>query len=144
MALYADKMFLIQTTPGCCGKGVFLLDLKAFSSQFLSLQFSNAVRTITRLESELLLIGTESGQVHAYEFDQGRLDFRSSLDLRLATGHTGSEDIEIRALWVDDHDELVFAASSWGNDQSRRPELPSLFVLEMLHTPSAPSNLTVT
>jgi hypothetical protein len=47
-------------------------------------------------------------------------------------GHTGIEDIEIRALWKDNVDDLVFAGSSWGNDQSRGPTLPSFFVLELV------------
>ena len=53
------------------------------------------------------------------------------LDLRALTGHTGSEDIEIRSLWADGFDDLVFAASSWGNDASRGPTLPAFFVLRL-------------
>jgi len=42
----------------------------------------------------------------------------------------GIEDIEIRALWTDNVDNLVFAGSTWGNDQSRSPSLPAFFVLD--------------
>lgn len=61
--------------------------------------------------------------------------FHSSVDLRAITGHTGSEDIEIRALWSDAYDNLVFAGSSWGNDQSRGTNLPAFFILELNTSP---------
>ena len=56
----------------------------------------------------------------------------SSADLRQLTGHTGIEDIEIRALWKDNLDNLIFAGSSWGNGGFRGPSLPSFFVLELV------------
>jgi hypothetical protein len=70
----------------------------------------------------------------------------ASLNLRQVTGHTGIEDIEIRALWADHLDTLIFAGSSWGNDQSRGPLLPSFFVLETVSSASlsksSPANQT--
>jgi hypothetical protein len=52
-----------------------------------------------------------------------------SVDLRTLPGHIGSEDIEIRSLWGDGIDDLVFAGSSWVSDTSRGPGLLSFFVL---------------
>ena len=56
------------------------------------------------------------GQVDVFDLRQNPSPLVSSADLRQLTGHTGSEDIEIRALWADDLDNLIFAGSSWGND----------------------------
>jgi hypothetical protein len=37
----------------------------------------------------------------------------------------------VRALWFDEVDGLLFAGSSWGNEQSRSPTLPAFFVLQL-------------
>lgn len=55
-------------------------------------------------------------------------------DLPQLTGHTEPADIEIRSLWVDDHDDLVFAGSSWA---PQRLDVPAFFVLELTHPQAA-------
>jgi hypothetical protein len=79
-----------------------------------------------------LIAGNESGHVDVFDLGQNPSPLVSSADLPQLTGHTNSEDVEIRALWTDHHDNLIFAGSSWGNDRTRGPSLPSFFVLELL------------
>jgi hypothetical protein len=70
----------------------------------------------------------ETGSVDYFDQDNHLI---KQVDLRLLTGHTGGDDIEIRSIWADGLDDLVFAASSWGNDDTRAPTLPSFFVLRL-------------
>ena len=127
--LYVSGNILAQTVPGCCGPGIFLyhpttLQLK----QFIPRLYTN---TVTR-RKQWLIAGNEGGQVDIFDLSRRPSPLMTSLDLRTLTGHTGSEDIEIRSLWTDSVDNLVFAGSSWGNDYSRHSSLPSFFVLELL------------
>ena len=79
----------------------------------------------------LLAAGSEAGGVNLYAFNKNGYELVNSVDLPALTGFSGPEDIEIRAMWADGLDSLVFAGSSWGNDRSRGPQLPSFFVLEI-------------
>jgi hypothetical protein len=129
VTLYVDQKTLIQTIAGCCGPGIFIYDLQTFNlDQFIPRPFTNTVVRSDRW----LIAGNEGGQVDVFDLRQNPSPLLSSIDLRQLTGHTGSEDIEIRALWKDNLDNLIFAGSSWGNDQSRGPSLPSFFVLELV------------
>ena len=129
VALYADRDILVQTTPGCCGLGIFIYDPDTLTlDQVIGRHFTN---TVTRSDS-WLIAGNEGGQVDVFDLAQNPSPLISTVDLRLLTGHTGIEDIEIRALWKDNVDNLIFAGSSWGNDQSRGPTLPAFFVLELI------------
>lgn len=130
--LYVGGGILAQTVPGCCGPGIFLYNPTTLQlNQFIPRLYTN---TVTRY-GQWLIAGNERGQVDAFDLTRTPSPFVASLDLRILTGHTGSEDIEIRALWTDRVDNLIFAGSSWGNDQSRHPSLPSFFVLELVQTP---------
>lgn len=134
VALFGDQTRLYQTVPGCCGLGIFVYNKDTLTlDQFIPRAATNTVAAANQLETDLLIGGTEWGSVDL--FDLSRIEIYapllSSVDLRTATGHTGPEDIEIRALWADGLDDLVFAASSWGNDSSRSPDLPSFFVLQI-------------
>jgi len=127
--LYVDERILVQTTPGCCGPGIFIYDPVTFHlDQIIARQFTN---TVTR-SGPWLIAGSEAGKVDVFDLRQNPSPLLSSIDLRQLTGHTGFEDIEIRALWKDDLDNLIFAGSSWGNAASRTPSLPSFFVLELV------------
>jgi hypothetical protein len=127
--LYVDEKILVQTIAGCCGSGIFIYDLKTFMfDQRIVRLFTN---TVAR-SGPWLIAGNENGRVDLFDLRQNPSPLISSVDLRQLTGHTGREDIEIRALWIDKLDNLIFAGSSWGNDQSRGPTLPSFFVLELL------------
>jgi hypothetical protein len=127
--LYVDRKILVQTTGGCCGAGIWIDDPETFTlQQFIGRQFTN---TVVR-RGRWLVAGNEGGQVDVFDLSQNPSLLVSSADLRQLTGHTNPEDVEIRALWTDRHDNLIFAGSSWGNEQSRGPFLPSLFVLELL------------
>lgn len=61
----------------------------------------------------------------------------AELDLRGATGHTGFEDIEIRALWAEDtgNGVRIYAGSDWGDpsvhDPAYQAQLPTFFVLDL-------------
>jgi len=129
--LYVSGAMLAQTVPGCCGSGIFLYDAGSLQlQQFIPRRFTN---TVTR-SGRWLIAGNEGGQVDVFDLSRTPSPLVSTIDLRAVTGHTGSEDIEIRALWTDSRDNLIFAGSSWGNEQSRRSSLPSFFVLELAPT----------
>lgn len=124
-ALYANSTTLLQSIMGCCGPGLVQTKAGNLASQS---QIPRPYTNTAIIQNNWLVAGSEAGKVDLFD---GKRNLTASLDLRALTGHTGSEDIEIRALWSDSTDNLVFAASSWGNDQSRSAALPSLFVLEL-------------
>lgn len=130
--LYVDASVLVQTIAGCCGPGIFIYDPDSLLlDQFIRRSFTN---TVFRRE-ELLIAGNEVGNVDLFDLGENPSPLLATLSLRQLTGHTGVEDIEIRGLWADGFDHLIFAASSWGNDVSRGPLLPSFFVLETTGAP---------
>lgn len=123
--------FVFRTTPGCCGAGIDVYDARSLSwLQFINRPANTAAATRRRGVS-LMVSGSESGSVDLFGLTSRGFELTHSVDLRSTTGFTGSEDIEIRSLWVDGLDNLVFAGSSWGNDASRSPDLPSFFILEL-------------
>ena len=124
VALTVIDNTLYRTEPGCCAVSYTQTQLKSWASTTISSYYTNVIAQ----KSDTLITGTESGRVIAYK---GSSIPVSNISLREMTGHTGSEDIEIRALYADSIDGYIFAASSWGNDTSRTPELPSLFILEL-------------
>ena len=127
--LYVDTQILGQTIPGCCGSGIFVSDAQTFQlHQVIPRFYTN---TIVR-RGQWLIAGNEGGQIDVFDLEQNPAPLVSSAHLRYLTGHTGGEDIEIRSLWTDRLDNLIFAASSWGNQQSRTPSLPSFFVLALM------------
>ncbi len=120
-SLYSDGHSLMQTIAGCCGFGITLWKAPDFTkSEFIDAGFANVVT----VSGNGLLVGTEAGSIDY--FRENRLV--DGLDLRAATGHTAVEDVEIRSIWADGLDDLIFAGSSWGNEASRGPLLPSFFV----------------
>jgi Big-like domain-containing protein len=124
--LHSDGQSLIQTIAGCCGAGITIVKGPEFTeSEFIGARFTNVVAKA----GTGLLGGSEAGWVDYFE--QNQLVITQQLDLRILTGHTGGEDIEIRSMWADGLDDLVFAGSSWGNDTSRSLSLPAFFVLSL-------------
>lgn len=126
-SIYADGQLLALNAGSCCGLSIFLHDARTLTS--LSSISTNANATVRR--RDLLVVGGEEGFVKVFDFTQQSPPQVAVADLRTLTGHTGSEDIEIRALWMDRRDNLIFAGSSWGNDLTRGPDLPSFFVLDL-------------
>jgi Calx-beta domain-containing protein len=127
-ALYADREILGQMRPGCCGLGVSLFDPETLAfDQRLASRNSNALAR----QGRWLIVGTEFGTVEVWDIGRRPAPVVARLNLRTVTGHTGVEDIEVRALWFDEVDGLLFAGSSWGNDQSRSSALPAFFVLQL-------------
>jgi hypothetical protein len=127
VSLRADESYMYQTMPGCCGLNVLIYNQNSLTSA--GSIFRNFVDDVMRRD-RWLFGGTEAGEVLAWDMQQLPLPTTvGEVNLRTLTGHTGREDIEIRAIWADEHDDLVFAASSWGNDLSRGPDLPSFFIL---------------
>jgi hypothetical protein len=125
-ALFTFPGTLALAVPGCCGAGVSLFDAAALTpSGALPITWANAVAKAP----SGYVVGTEGGQV--VYVDGAQPDMEQVVDLRTLTGHTGSEDIEIRNLWIDGFDDLVLAGSSWGNASSKSPTLPAFFVLEL-------------
>ena len=130
--LYADNTSVIGTVPGCCGSGIGVYDPNSLAlSQYIWRTWTNTVAT----RSNLMIAGSEAGYVDIFDLAANPSPMLATLDLRQITGHTLPDDIEIRALWADGLDNLIFAGSSWGNDQTRTPSLPSFFVLESAPTP---------
>jgi hypothetical protein len=131
---WQDLIFV--TNPGCCGPGIGVYDSSAQSLlQFIN-RTTNTVAGTRRRGIPLLVGGSENGNVDLYMGDQDLYSLVSTANLPALTGFQGPEDIEIRSLWVDGIDDLIFAASSWGNDRSRGPMLPSFFVLEISDPPT--------
>jgi len=129
VAVWQDFVYL--TTPGCCGIGIDIYDAPTLKRlQFIN-RSTNTVAGTKRKGVPLLVGGTEAGFVDLYMLGTEGYQLVSTANLRELTGFNGSEDIEIRSLWVDGLDNLIFAGSSWGNDESRSPELPSFFALEI-------------
>jgi hypothetical protein len=123
--------FVYLTAPGCCGAGIDIYEASTLRhKQFLE-RTANTVVSVNRRGFNLLIAGGEAGTIDWYILKDGRYAFVDNLNLRALTGFAGPEDIEIRTLWMDDRDDLIFAGSSWGNDQSRSTNLPSLFILEL-------------
>jgi hypothetical protein len=123
--LYPNGNRLIETNPGCCGLGITILQAPEFvESEFIPEPNTNVVVAV----QNGFWSGMETGEIGYFDSQNHLVQ---KLNLRALTGHTGSEDIEIRALWADGFDDLVFAASSWGNDASRSLSLPAFFVLRL-------------
>jgi hypothetical protein len=127
-SLYTDEDILALTTPGSAGAGITLYaTLPTTAPLFVPLPFANAaVRS-----DQYLVAGTEAGSIHVFDLSQNTAPEVASLNLPIATGHTGPGDIEIRGLTVqkDGNGLLILAWSSGGNDTSRSPTLPTFFAL---------------
>jgi hypothetical protein len=123
--------YVFVTNPGCCGYGIGVYDRTTESPVQFIRRTTNTVAGTTRKGMTLLVGGSEAGSVDLYMRSQDSYNLVSSVNLPLQTGFMHPEDIEIRALWVDGLDNLIFAASSWGNDRTRGPGLPSFFIMEI-------------
>jgi hypothetical protein len=129
--LNASRSFVYLTTPGCCGVGIDIYDAATLDHfQFID-RPTNAVAPVRKRGTDFLVAGTESGSVDLYSLNYDAYNPVDTVDLRTTTGFTGPEDIEIRSIWADGLDNLIIAASSWGNDSTRSPNLPSVFILEL-------------
>ncbi len=127
-SLFAFGGNLFQTVPGCCGAGVVITPSSAlFTNMVAWRSYANAV-TMT---PKGMVVGDEAGNVSLYKLNRNTVRILKTLNLPLITEHFGSEDIEIRSVWSDGYDNLVFCGSSWGNPTSQTPFLPSLFVFEV-------------
>ena len=130
--LYADKerIYLasaFRDIDAGLGGELFVL---ARDRELVGHMHLRAANVVTR-QGRSLLVGDESGIVHLFDLGVTPPQLVESIDLRRATGHFGRAAIEIRALWSDHYDDLVFAASSWGSFSVRGPNLPSFFVFEL-------------
>jgi hypothetical protein len=121
--LHINSGVLYATVPGCCGSGVSAINVSTGQTKTLPARYANTVA----IKNGFTIVGSELGIAELYNRKSKHVD---ALELKSLTGYTGSEDIELRSLWADGKDNLVFAASSWGNDSSRNASLPSLFILE--------------
>jgi hypothetical protein len=120
---------LIQMTPGCCGTGVFLYDAETLEIlSAIHLLFADSAR----IAGNRLVVGTEAGTITVFDITDVHNPVQiASADLRALTGHLNLDDIELRSLWVEERTGLIFAATSWGNQFTRSPTLPTFFVLQM-------------
>jgi hypothetical protein len=122
---------LFVTNPGCCGSGISIFDGQSLNPVQFITRTTNTVAGTVRKGVPFLVAGSETGCVDLYKRDADSYNLIGSINLPVQTGFMRPEDIEIRSLWVDGLDNLVFAASSWGNDRTRGPKLPSFFILEI-------------
>lgn len=126
-SLFSFNSKLFQAVPGCCGAGVSVTPIQTLTgTRIVDQLYANAVS----FNSKGLFIGDEAGRVGLYKLTNNSITNLKTLDLRQLTNHTGAEDIEIRSLWTDGYDNLVFATSSWGNSTTQSPSLPSVFILQ--------------
>lgn len=135
--LFIHGTKLTVSHGGCCGPIPILFNTVTLARENPDFYwFANAV---TQIEQPWLIAGNEAGLVQIFDLSRQYAPLVSEIRLREATGHTGIEDIEIRAIWMDGYDNLIFGGSSWGNDQSRGPSLPSFFVLELVQPTPTPT-----
>lgn len=126
VAIFTDGNEMILTTPGCCGAGISIYSADTLAFQdYIPEAYTNTV--VKR--GPQMVGGKETGEVVLFDRAQFPAQKVATVNLRVETGHTGAEDIEIRAVWTDGNDNLIFAGSSWGNDASRGPQLPSFFIV---------------
>jgi len=124
----ASRNFVFLTDYGW---GIHVYDATNLNKvQFLE-RSTNTVAAARRRGMSFLVGGSEGGTVDLYALGSSRYELVGTAYLPELTGFQQPEDIEIRGLWFDGHDNLIFAGSSWGNNRTRRPELPSFFVLEI-------------
>ena len=138
VAIYGDATRLFLTVPGPFGQGIAIHNKSDLSpNRFVWFYGTNVVTNAkggkASDDKDLIVVGTEAGTVDLLDLN---LNYPNSphiscVNLRVLTGHTGPEDIEIRALWCDGLDNLVFAVSSGGNQQPQNPNLPTFFVIEV-------------
>lgn len=126
--LYADGQILAAVYPGCCGQGVTLYDPVSFErQQFISSSVPNAVAR----SNQTLIVGTELGRMELYDLSLKPSPRLHMFDARQFTGlTTPGEILEIRSIWKDDVDNLIFAATSWANREGT-PWVPTFFVFEL-------------
>lgn len=129
--LYVDPRILGLVSAGGGSGGARLYDP-------LTLRF---IRAITRSTNALerrarwLIAGSEGGLVDLYDLGSPAASPQppsQTVDLPQLTGQTSREAIEIRALWMDRRDNLIFAGSSGGNSLNAGPMLPTFFVLQLI------------
>lgn len=142
--LFTNGKLLVQMKPGCCGTGAEVFDAStlARAPEPIRVSAANAVAQY----NNWFVVGSEGGNVFVLSSNTSPYFFQYGfIFLQQLTGHSNPEDIEIRSLWKDDHDNLIFAGSSWGNDRTRGPELPTFFVLEFNDgiAPRQPGNLRI-
>lgn len=131
VALFCDPTRLYQTIVN--GIGIWIYNKSDLSwNRFVQLYGANTVASAHVAGRDLLIGGTEGGIVDLFDLNSpasAQPPCIGWVNLPLETGFTGPEDIEIRAIWCDGLDDLVFCGSSWGNTSTQCPELPSFFVL---------------
>jgi hypothetical protein len=132
VSLSVRQNFIFMTTPGCCGRGIDIYDAVTLQHIQYIERSANSVAVAKASGTNYLIAGSEAGAIDLYEQKNGAYGFISTMNLRELTDFKGSEDIEIRSLWADPFDNLIFAGSSWGNDSNRPANLPSLFILELI------------
>lgn len=135
VALFGDQTRLFQTIPGPYGVGIWIYNKCDLSyNRFVELWGANTAASAHVPGRDLLIGGTEGGIVKMFDLDSPVSTLPpcvGTVDLPVITGFTSAEDIEIRALWCDGLDNLVFCGSSWGNTTTQSLNLPSFFVLEI-------------
>ncbi|MGH7341665.1 MAG: hypothetical protein ACREKH_14330, partial [Candidatus Rokuibacteriota bacterium] len=133
--VYADSEVVARM---CCHNqpgGVYLADSRTLIPvQDFPLLSTDEANAAVR-KGPWLIVGDEYGRVYLVDLRPTSPRIVVAVGLPYLTGHTELGAIEIRALWVDEHDDLIFAGSSWGSDVTRGPELPSFFVLELVEEP---------
>lgn len=130
--IYAADGYVMLAFGGCCGTDVWIYRTSDFT--LVRRMFRSWINGLVK-KGPFLIAGDESGTVSILDFQPNPERLLSRVRLPEATGLYGPEEIEIRSVWSDGYDSLIFAGSSWGNDQSRGTNLPSFFVLDMDSSP---------
>lgn len=106
--LNVDSGILIQTTPGCCGTGVFLYDSQ--SLQFLSHMTMIGADSTLIMNGGILVVGSEAGIVNAYDInDPTSPQQLTGVDMHTLTGQA-TATFEVRG--ADSLNSYIFAVST--------------------------------
>src|SRR5207248_3287636 len=121
---------------GRCGRGVAVYDPVSIIpiASARSLGSIAATTNVAVRRDDVLFTGDELGDVGAWDL---AADPAKDLSISFIARITGHSEVEIRALWTDGIDDLIFAGSSRNSPTMRGPTLPAFFVLELTETPPA-------
>ena len=140
-SLYSQNGILaVFATANCC-ENVYLYDASTLQPLGGGSLFVINPNTVAIIKN-WLIVGTENGLIEVFDISNpAAIQFSmmpvAEINLRTATGHTGFEDIEIRALWAEDtgNGVRIYAGSDWGDpsvhDPAYQAQLPTFFVLDL-------------
>jgi hypothetical protein len=121
VSMEAGDGWLAEFVAGCCGDRVEVYDPITLV-RTATVYFST---DSVAWSGPYLVLGSEGSVVSMWDLRGPYPLAVGWADLRQLTGHTRIDDFEVRAIYSDDRDRLIFGATSWNYS-----DLPSFIVLE--------------